>query len=146
MRTYKKTFKDFITQVDPVLFFCTMAISAISLLTLISGRETFGMRRIIMQAAMTVVGTVITFVIANLDYQEIVEKTYIFMFFGSILFLASVLVFGVAEGDNKSWITVVDIGGVTISIQPSEFVKASFMVSFSKHLSMVKGSISRRAL
>ena len=142
IRTYKKSFKDIITQVDPVLFFCTLAISGVSLLTLISGREAFGMRRIIMQAAMTLVGTVITFVIANLDYQEIVEKTYIFMFFGSVIFLASVLLFGVAEGENKSWITVVDIGGITISIQPSEFVKASFMVSFAKHLSTVKGRIN----
>ena len=110
MRTYKRSLKDLITQVDPVLFFCTLAISALSLITLVSGKEVFGMRRIIMQAAMTVVGTVIMFVIANLDYQEVVERLYIAMFLGSIIFLASVLLFGVAEGENKSWITVVDIG------------------------------------
>ena len=132
-----------ITTVDPVLFFCTLAISALSLITLVSGREVFGMRRIIMQAAMTVVGTVITFVIANLDYQEVVERLCIAMFLGSVIFLASVLLFGVAEGDNKSWITVVDIGSLTISIQPSEFVKAAFMVSFSKHLSVVRESINK---
>ena len=143
MRTYKRSLKDLITQVDPVLFFCTLAISALSLITLVSGKEVFGMRRIIMQAAMTVVGTVIMFVIANLDYQEVVERLYIAMFLGSIIFLASVLLFGVAEGENKSWITVVDIGGLTISIQPSEFVKAAFMVSFSKHLSVVKDSINK---
>lgn len=143
MRMYKRSLKDMITQVDPVLFFCTLAISALSLITLVSGREVFGMRRIIMQAAMTVVGTVITFVIANLDYQEVVERLCIAMFLGSVIFLASVLLFGVAEGENKSWITVVDIGSLTISIQPSEFVKAAFMVSFSKHLSVVKESINK---
>ena len=131
-----------ISQVDPVLFFCTLAISALSLLTLISGKEVFGMRRIIMQIAMTVVGTVIMFVIANLDYQEVVERLYIAMFLGSVIFLTTVLLFGVSEGENKSWITVVEIGNFTISIQPSEFVKATFMVSFSKHLSMVKGRIN----
>ena len=132
-----------LSQVDPVLLFCTLALSALSLLTLISGREVFGMRRIIMQAAMTVVGIVIMFVIANLDYQEVVERLYIIMFLGSIVFLASVLLFGVSEGTNQSWITVVNIGGVTISIQPSEFVKATFMVSFSKHLSKVKDRINK---
>ena len=98
MRTYKRSLKDMITQVDPVLFFCTLAISELSLITLVSGKEVFGMRRIIMQAAMTVVGTVIMFVIANLDYQEVVERLYIAMFLGSIIFLSSVLLFGVAEG------------------------------------------------
>ena len=142
MKTYKRTFRDMITQVDPVLFFCTLAISALSMLTLISGREVFGMRRIIMQAAMTLVGTVIMFVIANLDYQEVVERLYIAMFLGSVIFLASVLLFGVSEGENKSWITVVDIGSLTISIQPSEFVKAAFMVSFAKHLSVVRSNIN----
>ena len=131
-----------IGQIDPVLFLCTVAISALSLLTLISGREVFGMRRIIMQAAMTVVGMVIMFVIANLDYQEVVERLYIAMFLGSVIFLSAVLLFGVSEGENKSWITVVDIGSLTISIQPSEFVKAAFMVSFAKHLSVVRNNIN----
>ena len=132
-----------LSQVDPVLFFCTLAISLLSILTLFAGKESFGMRRIIMQVAMTVVGTLIMFVIANLDYQEVIERLYIIMFLGSIVFLASVLLFGVSEGTNRSWITVVDIGGVTISIQPSEFVKATFMVSFAKHLSMVKDRINK---
>ena len=96
-----------------------------------------------MQVAMTVVGTIITFIIANLDYQEIVERLYIAMFLGSIIFLAVVLLFGISEGSNKSWITIIDIGGITISIQPSEFVKATFMVSFAKHLSLVKETINR---
>ncbi len=131
-----------ITAPDPVLLFCSLAISALSLLTLWSGREVFGMRTIIMQVAMTVVGTVIMFVIANIDYQEVVERLYIVMFLGSIIFLTVVLLFGKEVGGNRSWLTIIKLGGTEISIQPSEFVKAAFMVSFAKHLSMVKDRIN----
>ena len=82
-----------ITQVDPILFFCSLALSLISLLTIYSGIDVFEMRTLIMQAAMTVLGAVIIFVIANLDYVEVVEKLYIVMFLGSVAFLASVLLF-----------------------------------------------------
>jgi len=128
-------------QVDPVLFFCSLAISLISLLTIVSGLETFGMRTLIMQTAMTVLGAVIVFVIANLDYVEVVERLYIIMFLGSVAFLAAVLLFGRSVGSNKSWIEIIKLGGTSISIQPSEFVKATFIVSFSKHLDIVKERI-----
>lgn len=131
-----------IARVDPVLFLCTLAISLISLLTIYSGIDVFGMRTLIMQAAMTVLGIVIIFVIANLDYAEVVEKLYIVMFLGSVAFLAAVLLFGRSVGSNKSWIDIIRIGGTKISIQPSEFVKAAFMVSFSKHLDLIKDRIN----
>ncbi len=142
MKTYKRTFKDMLMAVDPILFCCCMAISFLSLITLFGGREVFGMRTIIMQVAMTVVGTVIMFVIANLDYEQIVDKLYIFMFGGSVLILIVVLLFGKEVGGNKSWLEIIKFGGIEISIQPSEFVKASFMVSFAKHLSLVKDRIN----
>ena len=55
MKTYKRSFGDMLRQVDPVLFSCSLAISLISLLTIVSGLETFGMRTLIMQTAMTVI-------------------------------------------------------------------------------------------
>lgn len=132
-----------IARVDPILFLCSFSLSLISLLTIYSGLETFGKRTLIMQAAMTVVGIVFIFVIANLDYVQVVEKLYIAMFLGSVAFLAAVLLFGRNVGSNKSWIDIIKIGGTKISIQPSEFVKAAFMVSFSKHIDLVKDKLSK---
>ena len=132
-----------ITHVDPVLFFCSLALSLISLITIYSGIDVFGKRTLIMQAAMTVLGAIIIFFIANLDYSEVVEKLYIVMFLGSVAFLAAVLLFGRSVGSNKSWIDIIRLGGTKISIQPSEFVKAAFIVSFSKHLDIVKDKIGR---
>ena len=58
MKTYKLSFKDRIKNIDPVLFWCSLAISIISLVTLVCGYEVFGARRLIMQLAMTVMGVV----------------------------------------------------------------------------------------
>ena len=84
MKTYKISLGDRIKSIDPILFFCSLAISLLSIVTLVSGLEVFGLRRLIMQVAMTVIGVVIIFVIANIDYREVVDKLYIAMFLGSI--------------------------------------------------------------
>ena len=126
-----------------MLFWCSLAISVLSLVTLAVGLDEFGMRRLIMQLAMTVMGIVIIFVIANIDYREVVEKLYIAMFLGSVALMAVVILFGNAVGGNRSWITVFKAGSFEVGIQPSEFVKATFIVSFSKHLDMVKDRINK---
>lgn len=143
MKTYKLSFKDRIKNVDPVLFWCSLAISFLSLLTLACGIEVFGSRRLIMQLAMTVIGVVIIFFMASLDYREVVERLYIVMFLGSVALMAVVILFGNAVGGNKSWITVFKAGSFEVGIQPSEFVKATFIVSFSKHLDLVKNKINK---
>ena len=125
------------------MFWCSLAISILSLVTLVCGFEVFGARRLIMQLAMTVIGIVIIFVIANIDYKEVVDKLYIVMFLGSVALMAVVILFGNAIGGNKSWITVFKAGSFEVGIQPSEFVKATFIVSFSKHLDVVKDRINK---
>lgn len=125
------------------MFWCSLAISLLSIVTLVSGFEVFGARRLIMQVAMTVIGIVIIFVIANIDYREVVDKLYIVMFLGSVALMAVTILFGNAVGGNKSWITVFKAGSFEVGIQPSEFIKATFIVSFSKHLDVVKDRINK---
>ena len=143
IKTYRLSFKDRIKSIDPILFWCSLAISLLSLVTLVCGYEVFGARRLIMQLAMTLIGIVIIFFIANIDYQEVVDKLYIAMFLGSVALMAVVILFGNAIGGNKSWITVFKAGSFEVGIQPSEFVKATFIVSFSKHLDLVKHKINK---
>ena len=143
MRTYRLSFKDRIKSIDPILFWCSLAISILSLVTLLCGYEVFGPRRLIMQLAMTVMGVIIIFIVANIDYQEVVDKLYIIMFLGSVALMAVVILFGNAIGGNRSWITVIKFGSFEVGIQPSEFVKATFIVSFSKHLDLVKNRINK---
>ena len=139
LSTGRITVRSILKSVDPVVLFCMLSLSCMSLLTVIGGAEEFGSRRLIMQIAMNVVGIVATFFIARLDYRDIADKFSIHFFIFSVGLLCLVFVPFLAanEGTNNSWI---DLGPV--AVQPSEFVKASFILTFSKHLYTVRDKIN----
>ena len=138
-----KYVKNCIKSVDPILFFCTLALSLISIVTIFGAMDNFGTRKLIMQVAMTAAGVIATLIIANLDYHLIVDKLWLFMIGFSALILIVTLVFGSSgenmETANRSWLRIPGIG---IMIQPSEFVKIAMVCSFSKHISLVKERIN----
>ncbi len=123
---------------DPFLFACTLGLSVISLLMLWGGRGEFGSRAFIMQLLMTVAGNGAVMILSSLDYEYITDRYYLVIGAVSVLFLASTVLFGMSIGTNKSWL---DLGFVTI--QPSEFVKATYILTFAKHLSKVKDTINQ---
>ena len=136
--------KSCIKSIDPILFFCTVALSFISIVTVFGAMDNFGTRKLIMQIAMTVAGIIATLIIANLDYHLIVDKLWLFMIGFSALLLIVTLVFGSSgenmETTNRSWLKIPGIG---IMIQPSEFIKITLVCSFAKHISLVKERINR---
>ena len=138
-----KYLKNFIRSVDPILFFCTLALSFVSIITIFGAMDNFGTRKLIMQVAMTVAGIIATFIIANIDYHLIVDKLWIFMLAGSALILAATLVLGSSgenmETANKSWLRIPVVG---VMIQPSEFVKIALVCTFAKHLATVRERIN----
>ena len=144
MKSFGRTFWDKLRQVDPILFFCTLFLSAISLLTIFGAVDNFGKSKLVMQTAMVLLGTVSIFIIANFDYRFFVDRFAIVLFLGSIAILAVTLIFGSTgenmETANRSWLR---IPGVGIAIQPSEFVKLAFLCTFAKHLDTVKDRINK---
>ncbi len=144
MRTGIKSVFGMIKRIDPVLFAASSVLSAISILTIIGSVENFGKSKLVMQVAMTAVGLAFVFLLANIDYKFFVDRFYIVMFVGSVALLGITLIFGISginmETENKSWLT---IPGVGISIQPSEFVKITFLCTFSKHIDAVKDRINK---
>ena len=135
---------DAIRRVDWVLLLCTTVLSVISLVTVYGAVDNFGMSKLRMQFAMTVAGIIVTFIIANLDYHVIVDRLWLFMLIFSVGLLGLTLVAGDTgagmETANKSWLTIPIVG---IAIQPSEFVKITFICTFAKHLSTVQNTINR---
>ena len=97
-----------------------------------------------MQSAMTLAGMVVLFIIANLDYRFFVDRLWLVMLGASVFLLVITLILGNSgqniETANKSWLRIPVIG---ISIQPSEFVKITFLCTFSKHIDMVRDRINR---
>ena len=74
-----KYLKSCAKSIDPVLFVCTVLLSLISIVTVMGAVDNFGTRKLIMQAAMTAAGIIVTFIIANIDYHQIVDKLWVFM-------------------------------------------------------------------
>lgn len=132
-----------VRRVDPILLACTLVLLGVSLLTIWGAVDNFGMSKLRMQLAMGILGVFATFVVANLDYHIILDRLWLFMLIFSVAILAVTLVAGstgaAMETTNKSWLTIPIIG---IDIQPSEFVKITFICTFSKHLSVVQDKIN----
>ncbi len=139
-----KALKTMIKRIDPILFFACAFLSSASILTIFGSVENFGRSKLIMQVAMTLAGMLGVFFLANIDYKFFVDRFYIFMFVASVALLAVTLIFGSTgenmETANKSWLR---IPVINIAIQPSEFVKITFLCTFSKHIETVKEKINK---
>ena len=140
MKVVKRSWLEKLKCFDPFLMLCTVGLSLISVTVLWGGRGDFGSRAFLMQLAMSLAGVLAVIVIASLDYEHIVNKYYIVAFLGSVFILAVTALFGVSIGSNRSWLEIPVVG---IAIQPSEFVKAAYIMTFAKHLSMVKEKINK---
>lgn len=144
LESIKANLKLGVRRVDPLLLGCTVALTLISLLTIWGAVDNFGMSKLRMQLAMGIFGVVATFLVANLDYHVILDRLWLFMLIFSVGILGITLILGTTgasmETSNRSWLTIPIIG---IDIQPSEFVKITFICTFSKHLSVVQNSINK---
>ena len=131
-------------RVDPILFGATLFLSLLSIITIFGAVDNFGRSKLVMQSAMAFLGVAMIFIIANIDYKFFVDKLYIIMFAASVLLLTVTLLLGSSgvnmDTANKSWLVLWPGGPM---IQPSEFVKLTFICSFSKHLSLVKDKINK---
>ena len=136
--------KNKIKNVDPILFWATAFLSIMSLLTIFGAVDNFGRSKLKMQIAMTVLGLIMMFIIANLDYKFFVDRFCVFMLVASALLLILTLIVGKSgenmDTANKSWLKLWPGGPM---IQPSEFVKFTFICTFAKHLEGVKDKVNK---
>jgi rod shape determining protein RodA len=126
---------------DICLLVCALLLTTVSLLMLYGIRDapmTSGSRLFKMQLAASGVGMILMLLITTLDYEEVINRLWIPLLVFQLLILGVTIIYGTAEGANKSWLF---IGG--FGIQPSEFVKISFIITFSKHIDLVKDRINR---
>ena len=135
--------RDAVKNVDPVLFVCSVLLSIISIVTIAGAVDNFGASKLRMQIAMFVLGTIVTFAIAYVDYRAIIDKLWLPMLLASAALLILTLFLGSSgenmETANQSWLR---IPGTGLMIQPSEFVKFTFVCTFSKHLFTVQERIN----
>ena len=148
LKSLGKFVRNSFARLDKTVLTCSLLITLMSLITIFSARENFGNSKFVMQLAMTLVGMCAMLVLVHIDYRIFVERYWHILWFASLGLLAITLIIGDTgangtESANKSWLTIIKIGSRSFQIQPSEFVKIAFIISFSKHLSSVKKEINK---
>ncbi|MEE0872127.1 MAG: FtsW/RodA/SpoVE family cell cycle protein [Ruminococcus sp.] len=125
---------DFFKKTDKLLWLLTVSAVIYSFLLISSMQRSGDYNYLRPQIAAVVLGAAAALLIANADYRFLLKKWYIAALIGMTL---AVLVFffgiNVSGTDDTAWLMLP--GGFTI--QPSEFIKICFIITFTKHLSFL---------
>lgn len=128
----KSSLTDFFRRTDIVLWLLTFSAVIYSFLLISSMQRAGDYNYLRPQIAAVLIGTAAAFLIANADYRFLLKKWYIAAIIGVVL---AVLVFffgiNISGTDDTAWLELP--GGFTV--QPSEFMKICFIITFSRHLS-----------
>lgn len=123
---------------DKVLFILTVMLAVIGIITIYSATRTTGTNtNVIVQTISLALGMGVMLFLCFFDYEQFANAVkYIYLF--AVVILLIVLVFGTAgDWGARSWIRFGPVG-----IQPAEFAKICFILTFSYHLSRVEDRIN----
>ncbi len=131
------TIREKLKRFDLLIALPAIFLSLVSILMLWGGIEKFGLAALMTQLIATLLGLGMMLGLSLIDYQEVVDKLWVPFYIIAVGILGLTLVIGTSEGNNQSWIYIFGV-----SIQPSEFAKAVLILTFSKHLDLVKKNIN----
>ena len=144
MKEFSVSLKERLRRIDYVVFISVFGMASLSILTLAgaANASAAGPRRVMIQIGASVVGLVLAYIISLFDYDELLNHFALPLFaVGAGLMLITVI-FGVgpdSTSTNKCWLS---IPGLPFDIQPAEFVKIVFILTFAKHIDLVKKKIN----
>lgn len=129
---------------DLTVIITSVSMALLSILVLWGGRDSFsgGNQKVMVQCIAAVIGVIIMTVLASLDYDEICSRFEIAFFAVSVALLLLVLIvnIGSTSETNHNWIK---IPGIPFNIQPAEFVKITYIITFSRHVDRVRSEINK---
>ncbi|MBQ7599630.1 MAG: FtsW/RodA/SpoVE family cell cycle protein [Clostridia bacterium] len=140
MKEFVLSTKEKISRLDPVILVCVLLLNAMSIFILssLSGSLAAGSWYLRSQIIASAVSILFMFVLSFMDYDAVFEKLKYFLFAASIILIIVVKIWGKGSYGNNNWIS---FGNV--SVQPTEFVKITFMITFAIHLGKVKEKLNR---
>ena len=139
MKEFSITNAEKFKRIDPIILLCVLGMNIMSIVTLMASSDAYGTWYVRNQILVSVLGIALMFGLTFVDYDTVCQKLK-YVFFGmSILLILWVKFFGTGSYGNENWIT---IPGTELSIQPTEFVKITFMITFALHLDKLKGKIN----
>lgn len=137
MKRFFTFINDSIKRLDPIMLLLCCTSSVMGIFLIMSATDSFGTKKyVIVQLCAMLLGLTAAFLIVLIDYENL--STLSLYIFGLCVFLLVLtLVIGEERLGNKNWIII-----GPLSLQPSEFVKVGFIVTFSSHINKVKDYIN----
>jgi len=104
---------------------------------ILSATDSFGTKKyVVVQLAAMLMGLAAAFLIVLIDYENLISLSkYIYGL--CVFMLVLTLIIGTEVNGNKNWIML-----GPVNIQPSEFVKVGFIVTFASHINKVRDYIN----
>lgn len=133
---------DYCKTTDYWLILLSLCCSGLGVVLLmgIAGDGYIGRGKIITQAAATCAGLLAAIILSKIDYRFIAKMWKLHVPLALFLVILTFTPLGkqVKESvDDRAWLEIFGIG-----LQPSEFFKISFIMSFAYHLSLVKDDLN----
>ncbi len=131
---------DYIREIDKFMLFLCLFTTTFGCFSVLSATKYTGSpKQFIVQAVSMIIGCVAAIVISLFDFEIFMKRWYFVAAVGLIpVLLTFVIGFGPAGTDDKAWLNL----GFT-TFQPSELLKACFMITFALHLSKVRDEINK---
>lgn len=141
MKKFVQKISDYIRHTDIALLLFCVAASGISVASLLamSHSDYIDLRIVFVQLAASGCGFIAAIVLSRFDYHTLARLWKLHLPMCVILVLLTFVIGqGVGDADDVAWIPL--IGGM--SLQPTEVLKISFILTFAYHLSRVADSIN----
>lgn len=139
MKEFSVTIKQYLKRIDYWIIGAPVGMAFLSILTLYAGMDRFGSKRPLVQGFAMLLGLAVVFFLALFDIQPYYRKLCIPLYIVGICMIGVVILIGTGASAG-TWLKFEKIG---LALQPSEFVKCIFLITFSEHLKAVRVEINK---
>ncbi len=139
MKEFSINLKEKLKRFDFWILGSSIGMTLLSVITLYAASDAVGSKRPVIQFFAMAMGVLAMGAMSLVDYQSQLRKLAIPLYILSVLAIGVIMVIGTGASAN-TWLKFDKIG---LSLQPSEFVKFTFLITFSQHLELVREKINK---
>lgn len=139
MREFSVSRRELLRRIDPVVLLCVFGMNLMSIITLAGASDKFGTWYVKAQGLASAVSIAVMLVMTFIDYDALFNKLKWVIAASTVVLILAVIVLGKGQYGNANWIT---IPGTSISFQPTELAKITFMITFARHLDSLRDKIN----